>query len=62
MIHNDIISAYGGGYIAQLNFIESGDRLIHHDYLIDGSGDVRVRVNGNLLNELVSKKLQPHEL
>lgn len=53
MIHNDIISVYGGGLVAQLNFIESEDRLIHHDYLIDGSGDVRVRVNGRLLGDLI---------
>lgn len=63
MIINDIISAYeDSSYIAQLNCIESGERLIHHDYLIESDGEVKVRVNGSLLDELVTEKLSPHQL
>lgn len=62
MIANDIISAYIGGYVAQLNCIECGERLIHHDYVIENDGEVKVRVNGNLLDELVTEKLSPHQL
>jgi len=63
MIIQDIISAYeDSSYIAQLNFIECGERLIHHDYLIGSGGEVRIRVNGRLLDELVIEKLSPHQL
>ena len=63
MIIQDIISAYeDSSYIAQLNYIECGGRLIHHDYLIGSDGEVRIRVNGSLLDELVTEKLSPHQL
>lgn len=57
MIDNDIISAYEEDYVAQLNYIESGDRLIHHDYVIESNGEVKVRVHGRLLNELCTEPL-----